>query len=511
MHRFYARFHYRFQASLRLACACAAAGAIASTASCSELVDKNEVQCTQDSDCVHFGDHPSCQEGVCVSSGLGPDGCFFGTPMAQPDFANQCTTAKTYQFDNCARLGLCDPNALASALTVTATPASLGTVPPPVTNETTPTENCADVAANVIYITGSTNLPPLIKAVQPLLSAGSPPYTAIFAPQTSCKGAASVYDGSAAKHIVTNVANNYAFYYDSTGAQNYCLLAGSGNLVDVGESDVYPTSCDATYIDQDGVADYAGPIQAITFVVPSASTQTAISAEAAHLVFAAGGHGVATPWTDPTLYFVRSSGTGTIQLPSRAIEITPTAWWGLDRLSAGNLVASMEAVDPTSSEGSIGVLSNDFADRNRANLRTLAFQQAGQTFGYLPDSTPETFDKVNVRDGHYPIWGPVHLLAVTQNGVPSQAASALITQFSVPKLDETLVAAVIGAGFVPSCAMKVMRDTEVGPLSVYQPPFGCSCYYDNTITGTSSCQVCTTSSDCPSATPACNYGFCEVQ
>jgi hypothetical protein len=477
---------------------------------CSVIADTEVIQCDVDADCERFGGHPVCQANVCVASGLGPEGCFFGEPTAQSEFANRCTTSRTYQFDNCARLGMCDAPALAAAFTTAVMPANLGAIPPPVNNQPTPTVNCVDVAPNIIFVTGSTNLPPLIKAVQPLLSAGNPAYTAVFAPQTSCKGAAAVYDADPLKHVIKNITNNYAFYYNASGAQTFCLLDAAGNTVDVGESDVYPSSCG--YAATAGVADYAGPIQAITFVVPSGSKQTVISAEAAHLVFATGGDsGRATPWTDPRYYFVRSSGTGTTQISSRAIGLDPTKWWGIDRLSASNLVASMEAVDPNVAENVIGMLSSDFADKSRANLTTLAFQQQGQKYGYLPDSSPDAFDKANVRDGHYPIWGAIHLMAATSNGVPSQAASALITQFTLPKLDEKLVGAIVESGFVPACAMKVMHTTEVGPLTLFKPAFGCSCYYDKQVKGSTACTVCTTNGDCGGATPKCNYGYCEAQ
>jgi len=478
---------------------------------CSLAVDTNTVQCTTDVDCVHFGSHPSCQAGVCVASGLGPPGCFFGTPSTQADFANQCTTSQTFQFDNCARLGLCDDQAVAGAFTTNAAPQDLGTIPPPVTNQPTPTVNCTAVSSNLIYITGSTNLPPLIKAVQPLLYAGSPPFVAVFAPQTSCKGAAAILDPDMTKHVIKNVVNNYAFYYDSSGAQQFCLLdATNGNIVDIGESDVYPASCSYSVVAN--TADYIGPVQAITLVVPSASKQIAISAEAAHLVFGAGGDsGRASPWSDPHFYFTRSSGTGTTQLVARTVTVDPTMVWGIDRLSAGNLVASMEAIDPSVAENVIGLLSSDFADRSRANLRELAFQEHGQIYGYLPDSSVDSVDKANVRDGHYPIWGAIHLIAATQNGVPSQAASALITQFTVPKLDPELVAAIIDSGFVPPCAMKVNHTSELGALAGFEPAFGCSCFYDAKVNGKSTCTACGGPADCPSSAPACNYGYCEVQ
>jgi hypothetical protein len=478
-------------------------------ASCSLAVDTNVTQCSVDADCVHFGSHPSCQAGVCVSSGLGPPNCFFGTPVQQSDFANQCTTAQTVQFDNCARLNMCDDTSLAAAFTTNVAPADLGTIPPPVTNQPTPTELCSAMP-NVIFITGSTNLPPLLKAVQPLLSAGSPPYVAVFAPQTSCKGAAAVLDPDVTKHVVKNVVNNYAFYYDATGTQQFCLLDTAGNNVDVGESDVYPASC--AYSVVANTADYLGPIQAITMVVPSSSKQNAISAEAAHLVFGAGGdNGRASPWSDAHYYFTRSSGTGTTQMVARASTVDPAMVWGIDRLSAPNLVASMEAIDPSVAESVIGLLSSDFADKSRANLRELAFQQHGQLYGYLPDSSVDTIDKANVRDGHYPIWGAIHLIAATSNGVPSQAASALITQFTVPKLDPALVSLIIEAGFVPSCAMKVDHTTELGPLASFKPAFGCGCFYDQQVNGRSSCTMCTGNADCSGSTPACNYGFCEAQ
>lgn len=485
----------------------------ATTTGCEAIVNPDAVQCKVDADCEQFSGHPVCgSDGVCAASGLGPAGCFFGAPSKPAEFANQCTTATAIAFDNCARIGACDDAALTSALQASAPPANLGAVPPPINNQPTPTVNCADAAPNPIYVTGSTNLPPLIKGVQPILSAGSPAYTVVFAPQTSCKGAAAAYDVDPTKHVIKNIANNYAFFYDATGKQTFCLLDAAGNTVDVGESDVYPSSCG--YGAVAGVADYLGPIQAINFVVPSASKQNAISAEAAHTAFAAGGDGGRVmPWTDARFYFTRSSGTGTTILPSVAIALDPAKWWGIDRLSATNLVASMETVDPTAAERAIGVLSSDFADKNRANLRTLAFQQAGQKFGYLPDSTAESLDKANVRDGHYPIWGAIHLVAPTISGVPSQAASALISQLSVPMLKQELVAAIVASGFVPACAMKVSHTSEVGPLTAYKPPFACGCFFEKQANGAAParCKTCGGPGDCGGATPACNYGYCEAQ
>lgn len=476
---------------------------------CSLLIDRGDTQCKVDADCAAFGSHPYCQNGVCVASGLGPPGCFFGTATNANQFANACSTAECAPFDNCARLGDCSNSD--GGMGPLAPPVDLGAAPAPVNTETAPTVNCVDPSRpNLIYVTGSTNFPPLLKAVAPLLAAGSPAYTVVFLPQTSCKGAASVYDPDPTKHVIKDISGNWAFYYGADGSQQYCLLGAAGAPVDVGESDVYAATCG--YAASPGIADYDGPIQAVTFVVPSQSTQQSISAEAAHLVFGAGGGGgKVAPWINPALYFVRSSGTGTIQLPSRAIGVPPTAWWGIDRLSADNLRASLEGIDPTSAEQAIGVLSSDFADRARANLRVLMFQQAGQSCGYLPDSSPTSFDKANVRDGHYPIWGPIHLFTANNNSVPSEGAGALVTQFSVPRLEQPLLDAIITSGYIPACAMRVQRSEEMGALASYQPQFGCGCYFENAVDGKSSCTVCNGPGDCPAGRPACNYGFCEVQ
>jgi hypothetical protein len=484
--------------------------ALAAITGCSLTIDTRATQCTIDSDCRHFDEHAVCRQGVCGPPELQPPGCFPREPVEPSDFANHCTTAQTFQFDNCMRLETCDDGSLAAAFTTSAPPQDLGTIPGPIFDQPVPTVSCAAVAPNRIYVTGSTNLPPLLKAVQPLLYADSPPYVAVFAPQTSCKGAAAILDPDPSKHRIKNVANNYAFYYDAAGTQRFCVLDPDGNVVDVGESDVYPESCKQHL--QADTADYPGPIQAITIVVPSGSKQTVISAEAAHLVFGAGGDsGRAWPWSDARYYFTRSSGTGTMQLVARTVTVDPELVWGIDRLSAANLVASMEAVDPSVAERAIGVLSSDFADRSRANLRMLAFQQSGQRYGYLPDSSPASFDKANVRDGHYPIWGAIHLMAATQNGIPSDAARALITRLTVPKLEREMVSAIIESGFVPSCAMQVNHTSELGPLTAFKPEFGCGCFYDHEVNGRTSCAVCGGPGDCPSSAPACNYGYCEVQ
>src|ERR1700689_580785 len=86
-----------------------------SLAGCSFLLDKQLAQCSTDSDCAKFGGYPSCQDGVCVASGLGPDGCFYGTPTTQDEYLNACSTSTYMAYANCAKLGVCGSDVLPAA------------------------------------------------------------------------------------------------------------------------------------------------------------------------------------------------------------------------------------------------------------------------------------------------------------------------------------------------------------------------------------------------------------
>jgi hypothetical protein len=480
---------------------------------CSLIVDRSAAQCRSDGDCLRFGGHPSCKAGVCVPSLLGPDGCVLGPPQTEIDYLNHCSTATCVPFDNCGRLGLCSP---AEATPATEDPTNVS-IPPLVNPVTMPSLRCSDAGPNRIYMYGTSDFAPMLKAVQPLLSGSSPPYRAIYQNASSCAGVAAVFDAS--KRLMTNPASgssSYAFYFDDSGQQTPCLLDASGNPIDIGVSNLFSTTCNtpaATYVSGTGVSDYTGPVVPFVLSVPAQSTEVAISAEAAHMIFGLGGHASGTvkdaaPWTDPTYYFIRNSGAGSTVLTAALIDVPKTKFWGVDRLSTDNLRYSMLA--STATNQSIGILSIDYADKNRGNLRSLHLQARGQLCGYLPDSNKNAFDKMNVRDGHYPLWGYVHFFTpIGAGGVPSDAARAFITRFSVPRLDKTLLDNVIAASLIPQCAMKVTRSSEV---SDFQPQtgLGCGCYFDLRTTEHTDCQSCDTPFDCPADHPACNYGFCEL-
>jgi hypothetical protein len=485
---------------------------------CSVMVDRNGVQCTTDADCTKFEGgttaHAVCSQGICLNSGVGPKGCFSGTPTTNTQYLNACTTAQSAPYDNCARLGLCSAGALLPDPTP---PQSAGTVTATIKPVAPPTQRCADAGPNVIYMAGTSDFGPLLKQVTPLLMANSPPYRAIFMPGTSCGGVGAIFDPTAAtiKDIAGSAtkASTYAYYFDDTGAQVSCTLDPEGKTVDIGVSNLYSTVCNAAYLPGATIASYLGPIVTFGFTVPAVSQQNTLSVEAAHLIFGLGGLNPAglnaSPWLDPSYYSIRNSGAGSTALAAELIHVPRTAFWGVDRLSTDAIRDSLIA--SAAPEQSIGILSIDYADKNRGNLRVLFLQGEGQIAGFLPDSTAMSLNKANVRDGHYPLWGYVHFYTANINGAPSASAGAFVTRFSVPKLDRDLVDAMIAASLVPQCAMRVARGNEMGAFIPNPYKFQCSCYFDFKTNGKTACAPCTTANDCPASAPACNYGFCETQ
>ncbi|MCU0682455.1 MAG: hypothetical protein MUF34_09405 [Polyangiaceae bacterium] len=379
---------------------------------------------------------------------------------------------------------------------------------------------CADPIARplVVYAAGSSALRPFLGVVATLLARDEQPYTLVYQSQGSCTGVGYMTSPEGPGQRIFDLpvgggAPNYAVYFDDQGREIECSLGAEGARVDVGISDVFAESCEGAARPGD-VEDYFGPIQAMTFVVGARSLQYSISAEAAYVALGAGGDGGrSAPWSDPTKLFVRNKSSGTQQMIARAIEVPASAWWGVDQGGSGAVLGKLSnLLTEGGADPALGILSADLADQNRGILRILAFQERGQPCGFLPDSTSEALDKRNVRDGHYPIWGPSHLFArVDGDRLPvSPGAAALLRRFSSPRLDQQIIDVEVANGLIPQCAMQVTRAAEMGPMSSNRRDYQCDCYFDFAATGRSDCQTCTKPADCPAEAPACNYGFCEA-
>jgi len=370
-----------------------------------------------------------------------------------------------------------------------------------------------------VYIAGSTAVKPFLIEIAKILSVANPPITIVYQGQGSCTGV---------NYMTTTPAgaiSGTGTYWDATGTADLScnLTAITGDVVDIGVSDVFAASCGMTAAA--GVEDFHGPVQSMTFAVPVTSTQHVISAEAAYMVFGFGADTAANsiaPWNDATAMEVRSASSGTQQMISAALaQVNPsfvaTKMKGVANSGSGAVLTGLATLAAAGNqEKAIGILATDLTDVNRAAVRELAFQAVGQTCGYTPDSTETSFDKKNVRDGHYQIWGPVHLLAPATGGVATSAGANTIISYLSGSPSEALIAVEAKKGVVPDCAMRTQHAGEVGPMSSYMPAHSCECAFVTAANGVApaaciACTAATAATVCPATAPACNFGYCEVQ
>ncbi len=356
--------------------------------------------------------------------------------------------------------------------------------------------------------------------------AGSSPITIVYAGPGSCAGLQNVTGGTP---LTTSPLTTYL-----GSVKGSCTITTPSTLaVDVGVSDVYPATCVAagqlTAPAAGAFGDFPGPIQAMTFVVPTGSSEHSISAEAAFAVLGWAGSGMydvapwtVTPNTSVLNVFIRSGTSGTLQMIASEIGLAASNWKGTVETSGGNVISGVNGSSVVDSAIGIAAAQNaQLVTAPATPPRILAFQAKGQECGYLPDSSSTSLDKLNVREGRYDIWGPEHFyVAVDGSGAPTSANAKAVTDAislgTVGASSQAVIAAEISAGVVPQCAMKVSRTEEVGAEASFQPTGDCSCFFDATVppaTAPASCRACTMDSDCADAGPAthCNYGFCEVQ
>ncbi|MBV9949552.1 MAG: hypothetical protein JOZ69_22105, partial [Myxococcales bacterium] len=245
-----------------------AAVLVALSAACSFILDHGSAQCQGDGDCVRFGGRPSCQNGVCVDLGQGPKNCFFGAPDAAVEFANQCTAAECLAFNDCDRLGIC--NGAAGPAPVSPPPADGGAATDAGSDGADQgLPNCVDpmVRAKPIYITGSSNFPPLLQKLAPIIVGAG--FTPIFLVTNSCTGVKTMLSASPTDRTIADpprgsALTKYAQFFDSSGGATPCLLGGA-QQVDVGESDVFSEDCDP-FMPADkypNVSESFGPTQAM--------------------------------------------------------------------------------------------------------------------------------------------------------------------------------------------------------------------------------------------------------
>ncbi|HEX2573448.1 MAG TPA: hypothetical protein VH877_28120 [Polyangia bacterium] len=364
-----------------------------------------------------------------------------------------------------------------------------------------------------IVVAGSTAIGPVIRAMGTVLAGQASPVTLIYQSQGSCTGVNAIVNDVTPTGACTSgvcITGN-ATYYDATGAAQTCTLDAGGQHVDVGVSDVFANTCPGVTRPAT-VGDFLGPVQAMTFVVPSASTQRAITFEEAYFVFGFGTNGQAQPWTNESLFFIRNQSSGTQQIIANAIGVPAARMRGVD--SGGSSGVLNRVTASTDPERTIGILSAEFYDQNRSSLKALAFRGRRQRYAYFPDSTATSFDKINVRQGRYLPFGYLHLVAAIDSttNVPVRAGAAQFIDWVLGNAQNPPFDAIdlqIQARTIPQCAMSVQRSAEGASLTAYQAPEPCGCYFEFKATGATSCTACTSDATCGGG--KCRRGYCEAR
>ena len=329
--------------------------------------------------------------------------------------------------------------------------------------------------------------------------------------------------------------------------ESTCTTGTSTPPPDLAISALFPSSC-STYAppSNTNVAQYVGPTQAYTFIVPPAeftNGQTSITNEEAYYAFGDGTTnpvtaGGAAEWNDPTQFFLRPSTKSTLVSTALNIHLTPKQMTDIGAdggtVDGRQLLASstnvLSGVAGATSAQAIGILGDEVYDQNRSKVKVLAFQDIlhGQNAAYFPDSTASAFDKQNIRDGHYSLWSPDVYMAPSTGGVANNPTVRYILDIVLGNPNPTLpdggtpaidgISITAGVGLTPSCAMFVGRTGDGAALTARVPPAPCTCKFLSAIPGATagslpaSCTTCTTSADCADASGSlgCFNGYCET-
>jgi hypothetical protein len=365
--------------------------------------------------------------------------------------------------------------------------------------------------SNPIYGSGGSAITPTMARLAATLRGltGGQDITVLYADPNACQGYQAFLD---------NTYSGTFRYWAADGTPSTCTqtaqaldFATMGNSYGLCPNPVLPA----------GVLQYAGPVQALNLIVPVASSQTSISAEALYFIFGFGDNSGVSPWQDHNSVFQRQPTSYASLFLAKAIGV-PAASFNAALPVLTTNQAVVDAVVARGVQGSfeaaLGYTSGPNAEANPTTVRTLYYQHTGQTCGYLPDSAPGVFDKHNVRSGQYYLWGANQFFARVdaQNQIIHPLVKRLIGYFTGSEASPTgtdLTRPIIETGNIPQCAMRVSRDDDLGPISSYAPPEPCGCYYESIALNATpaSCQACPAGDgDCSEPNPKCRFGYCEA-
>ncbi len=373
----------------------------------------------------------------------------------------------------------------------------------------------------LVFIVGGSALKPVIAQVaqhfaQETQPDFGPPITVIFKNSAGCDGISLVV-------VDHGEISGTAFRWSADpDAKAIPCRIPANTKPDIAAATAFAESCNRQF---SGIHKL-GPIETLAFVVPLSSMQHSISADAAFNVYGWGAEGDVSPWKVETQLFQRGPLSGTQAAVAKLIGLPlERKWKGRSEPSTDALF--LQIVQANAAGGAVADQTLGFAsaayllDRRLSdNVRSLAFQAPGQRAAFLPSSTPDGTDFVNVRKGRYRLWAPYHFYArrLPAGRLPDgveKVLNALTGESAPPGLD--MIKTYKEQGLIARCAMEVDVDSDGGLLKAFAGR-SCSCYWDFLLKKSpSSCRICSDKADCAGLpkTPSCNrYGqnsrFCEA-
>jgi hypothetical protein len=372
---------------------------------------------------------------------------------------------------------------------------------------------CSSFTNTIVIESGDTQ-EPLLKTLGQELRNSATPMTVLYKLTGTCTVASDLMLGH-------SIAQNATLSYTPSTTEDptwnpskpsaTCTVDAAGGLpIQLGIGATFLTSCTLP-TPTATVGQFFGPIGGYGFAIPKASSQVAMTAEEGFFVFGYGTAGKITPWNDENYMFARTSTKSTALTLGSVIHVPAGKLKGLLYDQSSQVLDSVAtSTDP---EKTIGLLGTEIYDANRDKVNLLAFRAFEQKYAYFPDSTATSFDKKNLRDGHYIPWAPTVYIAPTDGSGDATGNAKTFIDLVLGNTKYTDVdglAASIKVGLIPSCAMQVNRPADGADLALYSPAQPCGCYFESAVpNGSTKCTAC--SDDGPCGGGKCRDGYCEAR
>lgn len=371
---------------------------------------------------------------------------------------------------------------------------------------------CADLPSP-IYVAGAASAAPLLKSVAPLLLADADQATVVYQMRPSCAAVEAVARDTDPMQCQQGAClYGQASFFTLDGSAKVCDLAPSGTHAHLALSDVFAQSCPAFGGGTPrGILDVPGPVSSLVVVTQKSSPENSLHASEAHFLFNLGKAGEIVPWNNEETIYIRDERSAGQILLSYFAKVPPGRFKGTVANDPEDVLLRLSTGEARTS---LGFIPQGLYDQRRTEVKALALQAFGQRAAYFPDRTPSSFDKINVRDGHYPLWGYLHMIGQGNPMAPDRMRSIQAQRLSDLLTGRTSLAGKDGlelqvrAGLVPQCAMKVARQKEGAPLGAFTPLSPCGCWFDKVVpSGKTSCTTCTDDTMCGGG--RCRRGYCE--